>query len=185
MAGFDAASGGVRARERVSLACTERAIRGGHGADKRVVTAQKLIVEPDGEAIHEPCADCGHSTRSVWGYISDERGARAVYFIRWTEGHLERGAQLIVSIGAWGDGARPQDRRCVGIECRMGDDRPGFMVVDATDLPWAHEEFLGAKLSRDVALADPIATEVFAMLDRLVDDEPRFRAFLVNGRKLT
>lgn len=143
--------------------------------------APKLIIEPDGEAVHERCADCGRSTRSVWGYVSDERGARAAYFIRWTDGHLDRGAQLIVSIGAWGNGTRAQDRRCVGIECRMGAERPGFMVVDATDLPWAHQEILGEKLSRAVALADPIATEVFAILDRLVDDDRRFRAFLLNA----
>ena len=63
----------------------------------------------------------------------------------------------------------------------MGAERPDFMVVDATDLPWAHQEILGEKLSRAVALADPIATEVFAILDRLVDDDRRFRAFLLNA----
>jgi hypothetical protein len=144
--------------------------------------AAELFIEPDGAATHGACPDCGELTRSIWGYISNEAGARAVYFIRWTDGHLERGAQIAVSLGAWGKGAKSTDRRCFGIECRMGTDRPGFMVVDASGLPWSKEDFLGEKLSRRAAVGDPSLKEVFSMLDRLIEDDHRFRAFLVNGK---
>ena len=139
-----------------------------------------FAIEPDGAAEHGPCADCGATTRSVWGHVSDANGARAVYFIRWTDGHLERGAQLIVSIGAWGEGATPAGRRSFGFECRMGADRPGFMLVDAADLPWGDQAFLGTKLARETALSEPLKPEAFGILDALVDDDPRFRAFLQN-----
>jgi hypothetical protein len=44
--------------------------------------------------------------------------------------------------------------------------------------PWGAEEFLGTKLSRAGALSHPLKQEVFEILDELVADEPRFRAFL-------
>jgi hypothetical protein len=145
------------------------------------VSEWTLMVEPDGESTLGACPDCGHATRSVWGYVSDARGARAAYFIRWTEGHLDRGAELAISIGAWGVGATPAQRLCFGFECRMGSDRPGFMVVDAAELLWGQEAFLGAMLTRESALAHPTCKEVFAILDRLVEDDPRFRRFLLSG----
>lgn len=139
-----------------------------------------LTIEPDGEGAHGPCPDCGHNTRSVWGYVSNEVGARAAYFIRWTDGHRERGAQLIVSIGGWGEGTLPSDRIAFGIECRV-DTGPSFMLVNADELPWGDEEFLGAKLTRAGALSHPLKPEVFDILDALVAQDPRFRAFL-DGR---
>jgi hypothetical protein len=138
------------------------------------------IVQPTGEAVHGPCPDCGRQTRSVWGIISEGGRDRAAYFIRWTDGHVERGAQLMISVGRWGDGATPDDRRCVGLECRMGDDRPSFMVVDATALPWGREDFLGQKLTREVALNDVASREVFAMVDQLIEGDTRFRDFLLS-----
>ena len=140
----------------------------------------QIRIEPDGESTLEACSDCGNATRSVWGYVSGAQGARAAYLIRWTDGHLERGAMLVISIGAWGKDAKPADRVCVALECRMGVDRPQFMVVDASQVPWAQREVLGVRLSRDNALANAAIQEVFAISDRIVEDDQRFRSFLLS-----
>jgi hypothetical protein len=137
-----------------------------------------FTLEPDGEKFHGPCPDCGEATRSVWGYISTEEAARAVYYIRWTDFHLERGAQLGISIGVWGEGSRPIDRALFGVECRIGAAGPEFMLVDAASVPWSADEFLGMSLTRHQALADSRKSEVFEMLDRIVEGDPRFRTFL-------
>jgi hypothetical protein len=142
-----------------------------------------LHIKPDGETTLGACPDCGSATRSIWGYVSNAEGARAAYFVRWTEGHLERGAQVVVSIGAWGEQSNPGDRFCFAFECRMGTDRPGFMTIDSTQVAWAQRELLGVKLSRDAALAHSTCREVFSILDRLVEDDQRFRAFLSSGRE--
>ena len=137
-----------------------------------------LTIEPDGEKVHGPCPDCGRSTRSVWGYVSNAAGPRAVYFIRWTDGHLERGAELIISIGAWDTDAPATDRISFGLACRVDGNGPGFMLVDAADLPWGTEEFLGTKLTRAAALSHPLKPEVFEILDDLVVKDARLRTFL-------
>ncbi len=63
----------------------------------------------------------------------------------------------------------------------MGDDRPSFMVVNATDLQLASAEFLGAKLSREEALASGAATEAFHIIDHLIYEDPRLKSFYLNG----
>jgi hypothetical protein len=136
-----------------------------------------LTIEPDGEKFHGACPDCGEATRSVWGYVSTDAAARAVYYIRWTDFPLERGAQIAISIGAWGESSRPVDRATFGIECRVTAEGPGFMLVDAAAMPW-DDAFLGMRLTRPQALADVRKTEVFEIVDRIVEEDPRFRTFL-------
>jgi hypothetical protein len=137
-------------------------------------------VEPDGSNEGDLCADCGSPTRVVWGYIYADGEPRAVYYARWTPGHIDRGAELLVSFGEWGEGADPKTRRAVGLECRMGAEVPAFMVVDAANLPWSGD-VLGRSLSRDEALGSDAAREAFSLVDALWEQEPRLRAFLLDG----
>jgi hypothetical protein len=65
----------------------------------------------------------------------------------------------------------------------MGDDRPGFTVVDASTMPWGKDGFLGKGLSRDEGLTDPVLEQVFDVLDQVVFDDPRVRGFLTEGRR--
>jgi hypothetical protein len=149
------------------------------------VDNNELILHPDGDANVGTCPDCGNATRSVWGRISQSGAGRAMYFIRWTDGHPERGALIVVSIGRWGENAKPSDRVCMAFECRMGSDRPGFMVIDASAVPWAQRELLGQKLSREDALKNPVLQQVFGILDYLAEHDARFREFLLSGRRTT
>ena len=139
-----------------------------------------VTIEPGGEATIAQCPDCGRLTRTVWGYVSRDQKPCAAYFARWTDGHVERGAQILVSVGNWGKDAAPSQRRSVGIECRMGADCPGFTVVDAATLPWSGEAFLGEQLSGEAALSDRIAQEVYAILDCLIVEDSRINHFLLS-----
>jgi hypothetical protein len=63
----------------------------------------------------------------------------------------------------------------------MGDDRPAFMVIDASTLSWGNSETLGAPLTRAQVLADPVCNLVYEILDRVVFDDRRVREFLSRG----
>src|SRR5437016_1597760 len=130
----------------------------------------EITIEPDGDTKHEPCADCGSTTRSVTGFAYQGDACIAAYLARWTEAHLERGVQMQLSIGRWGDGTDATMRSRVAIECRMDDDRPSFKVVDASAMPWGKGKILGKGLSRPEAMADPIRQMVFDILDQVVFD---------------
>jgi hypothetical protein len=120
-------------------------------------------------------------TADVWGYAYRDEQAHAVYFIRWTRGHPERGAQLAISVGVWGDGGTPESRSCVGVECRLVHGAPAYRIADASETPWANNALLGRMLVRDDVIGTPLAQQVFAVLDAITADEPSFGSFERGG----
>lgn len=126
------------------------------------------------------CPCCENETQTVNGYVYVDQNARAVYFSRWTNNHLERGIQILLSIGQWGEGTSGSERCRIGFECRMGTERPGFMIVDAASLPWDDEQFLGTALTREevLMLSDQSKEEMFHILDHLATDDERINNFL-------
>jgi len=66
----------------------------------------KITIEPEGSAEHSPCADCGSTTRSVWGYAYQDEACLAAYFAAalWTEGILSAGSNCcsVSGVGVMG-----------------------------------------------------------------------------------
>ena len=118
----------------------------------------------------------------MWSLVDDETGAYAVYYARWTPGHLDRGAQLYVSLHGWGEGADPSQKVSVGLDSRMGEDRPSFAVIDAHGLPWSEHANLGRPLTREAAFGSGAAAEAFNVVDHALEQDERLRAFYLTGR---
>jgi hypothetical protein len=137
----------------------------------------RFVIEASGEAAHGPCADCGHETRSVWGYVSNVRGARGVLHA------VDRRPPRARRAGARDD--RPLGWRgseaasAFGLELRVLETGPSFMLVDAATLPWTDNAIVGTTLTREAALGHPMRDEVFAILDQVIVEDPRVERFLV------
>jgi hypothetical protein len=142
----------------------------------------KISIEPGESKETGICPDCGSKTWYATGYVYNDNNASAIYMARWTDKHLERGIQILLSIGQWGNGTSGKMRRRVGVDCRMGSDRPSFMIVDASKMPWDDEKLLGKALTRAEVLKDPLKDEAFHILDHLVSDDPRIKSFLLSGQ---
>lgn len=127
------------------------------------------------------CDDCGGFERTVWGHISRGGKALAVYYARWTIGHPERGAQMMVSLGGWSEGEDEAGRKAFGVRCQVEGRRPTFRMVDADEVAWSQLPFLGERLTRAAALAEPRCQVAFQSLERVVFDDPRVRRFLAEG----
>ena len=140
-----------------------------------------IVVVPIDGTDQGACPDCGGLERTVWGHISRDGKALAVYYARWTIGHPERGAQLMVSLGGWSEGENEAGRKAFGVRCLVEERRPTFRLVDADEVAWAALPFLGDRLARAEALADPRVQEAFQTLERVVFDDPRVRRFLAHG----
>ena len=138
----------------------------------------KITIEHDGNGELGACADCGSTTRTVWGHAYQDDACVAGYCARSTEGHPERPIQMLLGVGRWSDGADRSMRRRIGIECRIGEDRPVFMVIDANTLAWPDAEILGKAMTRSEVLADPVHELALQILDRVVVDDLRVRIFL-------
>src|SRR5690606_33171807 len=62
-----------------------------------------LTVEEGKHRDFGPCACCGGTTRSIWGYVSKDGVAYAVYYAQWTRDQPKHGGTWLVSIGGWAD----------------------------------------------------------------------------------
>jgi len=142
-----------------------------------------LSLEPGDEADLGKCPDCNARARSVWGYVSREGKAHAAYYACWTESHLERGVQVLVSIGRFGEGTSSSMRNMVGAECRMMNERPSFMIVDADKIELDDQDLFGKGLSREDVMKSTLKDQAFAVLDHLSFCDPRLKTFLCSDSK--
>ncbi len=134
--------------------------------------------ETEGNTEHGVCPDCGKIIRLIWGYVFKKGKPFATYYSRFNEGHLDRGLHMLIVEGSWGDDSSENDRFCFSVECRMGPDRPTYMLVDADK---SYEE-LGKALTREQALAHPFKDELFPMLDQLTQNDAGIKKFLTGAK---
>lgn len=119
------------------------------------------------------CACCGKSRRTVWGFVYQDGGPRACYFVEWTVGRRECSARFDVVVGQWFDGTTESDRDTVSLEYRLLESGPSFAVVDAEGRPAA--EVGRATKGAEVA-GTPLADEVLAIAAAVLETDERVRA---------
>ena len=148
------------------------------------IPAAELSVEPTGHRTHGKCPDCGGLEQTIWGYIHHEGSTRAVYYVRWTVGRPTHDLVWMVSWGWWGDESLAAGRRSVGLRFRPRNATPSFMVVDAVETPWGCQpkpETFGSYLRREEVVDSSLATQVYACLDAVLENDSRLRRFLSRG----
>jgi hypothetical protein len=158
-----------------------RKLLGKSHAAKASPTPRHLRITPEGSSEKESCDHCGNPTKVIWSLVDDHDGAYAVYYACWTPGHGDRGVKLYVSIGGWGEGADREQKVAVGLDSRMGADRPSFTVIDAHELSWSKNANLGRPLTREEAFASGAAEDAFNIVDHALEQDERLRAFYRTG----
>ena len=80
---------------------------------------------------------------------------------------------MLVSIGEWGEGRTPGERRAFALELRDGGERVEVGVMDAASSLWRDAKIVGRILDRAEALDNPLLQEAFHIVDHaLVEDGP-------------
>jgi hypothetical protein len=105
------------------------------------------------------------------------------YYANWSEGHPDRGVQILLGLGNFVDGSSSSERSMIAVDCRMGNDRPQYMVLDASKIQLDEEASLGKGLTREEFLNHPLKNEVFKVLDQITADDKRIKTALTNGHK--
>lgn len=132
----------------------------------------QLAIEPTKESSFA-CAE--GLLRTVWGHVSKEDAAHAVYYVRWNDTDLGD-ATFLVAVGDWSEGATERDRDCVAAMARAIDGHLSFMLVDAADTSFADQISLGSMAAADSVRGTPLAAEVFHILDHVLVEDPRVSA---------
>ena len=136
--------------------------------------ASDIIIEPTGSKDTGVCDCCGRSSRCVWGTAHAEGRVVAAYFVHWTLGHVpDRGANIDLILGEWGQTATA-DRRCaIAMAYRLTDTGPSMMMIDAKTRPLATSPLAERALDRIEVIGTALAQDAFAVADAVLAKDSR------------
>jgi hypothetical protein len=138
-----------------------------------------LSIELGSTATFE-CPCCGRTSTTVHGYLWDSTGATTVYFAGYTSGHPDLRMNLLLSVGEWGEGTTPDQRRAIPMQYLAEDGHQQFCFPPVESSPWYGHEILGP-------MVDPatISAEEKLNYENLIGvalaKDPRIAEYLQNG----
>jgi len=129
------------------------------------------------------CPCCGQESETVQGYLFDETGATAVYFARYTRKHAEQHANMVLSIGGWGEGMTADDRHAIAIRILSDNQGLSFEFPSPETSPWSEETFLGCALVAG-RLSDEERQHYRELATIVAAKDSRLASFLYRGKSL-
>jgi hypothetical protein len=146
--------------------------------------ATQITIEQTGAKDTGTCDCCGRVSRRVWGLAYAEGRCVAAYYVHWTLGHVaDRGANIDLILGEWGEATTPNDRRALALAYRLMDTGPSIMVIDAQTRSASSTPLLGRPLRRDDVIGTASAQEAFTIADAILAQDERVLE-LLGGWKL-
>lgn len=130
---------------------------------------------------------------TVWGFVSRDNAAHAIYYAGLMTGHEQASVRLTISIGGWGvenrDEQTVEGRNWLIIEARPTRDSYEMMVREPEESFYFDKRILGKPITRTEALASSLLDEFFAIADFIVFNDPAVKSYLMgeevsaSGRK--
>lgn len=130
------------------------------------------------------CPHCGEESITVWGSVSKDNSAHAVYYAGLMTGHAEISARITISMGGWGERADETMRRWIFIEARPTSDSYEMMVREPEESFYHGKKLLGTPLNRAQALESGLRDEFFAVADVIAFNDPAVKSYLL-GQKVS
>jgi hypothetical protein len=128
------------------------------------------------------CPDCGKKSLTVWGFVSKDKAAHAVYYAGLMTGHDQPSVRLTLSIGGWGvdnaDEKNVEGRKWIFIEARPTTDSYEMMVREPEESFYFDKPVLGNPMRRKDALASKLLEEFFAVADFVAFNDPAVKSYL-------
>ena len=130
----------------------------------------RIEFEPPTQSV---CECCGGTTTRLTRFVYEDDGAFAVYYAAFSDRHPDRTVKMLVSLGEWGEGSTPDQRRAFALHLRVSQANYEVTVTDAEASPWRGKAIIGRVLDRAEALQDPWLPDVFHITDHAVmEDAP-------------
>jgi hypothetical protein len=124
------------------------------------------------------CDCCGGKKNRVWGFVSDNGDARAVYYALLNIEEESPRVGLTLSVGPWGEGTEPSRR--VWVQLNVWPDENGIRMGireprESNFYPW---EMGGVPLTRDQAKLNAAVDEIWSVADFVVDADRAVSSYL-------
>jgi hypothetical protein len=144
----------------------------------------RITIEQTGSNDTGICDCCGRSSRCVWGCAYADGRCFAAYYVHWTLGHIpDRGANIDLILGEWGEAATAERRSGLALAYRLMETGPSMMVIDANARPFSRSPLIGQVLRRDEVIGSPLAQEAFAVASAVLEQDERV-AELIGHRNI-
>ena len=131
------------------------------------MTQTTLSVSEDESNEIASCGCCGNASRTVWGHVNHGEPIVAAYFVQWTIGRPDHGANFDLILGPWGEESSARDRQAISLVYRNSPEGSEFMVIDADNRPVAQSDLASKALSREEVISTDLAAHTFAILDAI------------------
>ena len=119
---------------------------------------------------------------TVWGWVSKNNSAHAVYFANLMTGHEDVSARLTISIGGWGEEDGLAKRKWVFIEARPVPSSYEMMVREPEESLYNGKPILGKPMTRSEVLSGLLAQEYFDVADHIAFNDPAVKSYLSGGQ---
>ena len=131
---------------------------------------QSLLVEEDGRSTGL-CDCCQNETISLSGFVSTESESLAAYFIAYTNGQPDHGAEFTFVVGKWGEEAMAQERFVIVMH---HFPEKGFMIDRNIEEKKANMRELASNfLNREDIIGSRFADTLFSIVDAVYMKDSR------------
>ena len=127
------------------------------------------------------CEQCGGIHKSAYGFICKLGDAFALYFATLHTGHPEPSVGLTLSVGKWRDEEAIDERSWVFLRVWPEQNEYRMGLLEPTLSHHRNYKALGKPLDRELALANPLRDDFFAVADFIVQNDPAVTSYLDTG----
>ena len=134
----------------------------------------EMTVKPGEDLEPVECACCGSDTHRVSGSVYRNGDIYALYHAGWSPAHPERGANVELEFGDWGERAGPEDRFRVALAITAGPSGYQFAFIDSSESAWLNSTE-SRMLSREGALEHPGKEEILQVAEHVLRNDRRLQ----------
>ena len=129
------------------------------------------------------CECCGQVKNRVWGFVSKDGDAHAIYYALLNVEEEQPRVGLTLSVGPWWEGTEPSKRVWVHLNVCAGEAGTEMGIRDPTESNYYPWEKGGTPLNREEAKASSATEEIWSVADFIVIADPALSSYL-SGRAI-
>ena len=132
-----------------------------------------------GEYIYRlTCKCCGKEKNRVWGFVSKNGDAHAVYYALLNVTEEEPRVGLTLSVGPWWEGTDQLRRSWVHLDVWPEEDGIHMNIRDPKESNFYPWEKGGTGLTREEAKLSSVIQEIWSVADFVADTDPAVSSYL-------
>lgn len=117
------------------------------------------------------CNCCDDNATRLTRFVYNDDDAFAVYFMTFTDAHVEKTAYVVVSIGQWGEDSTPEMRRAFSLLITKKGNGPEVNMIDKAASPWKDKEDLGKMFDKEEALGHAWLKDALAITQQILTQD--------------